>query len=167
MKSCLLYCLLLSTLWACNRPTPKKPSDIIQIDAITRDSDLLADYPVLHFVRNGISGYEFNDERYIQLLGMPVAGMTIAIDEDKLHLKRVSVALFKNKQDAVNLKEKLTALYGKPGADSTGEFYANEENDLLVWKNQQQLMGLSLPKNINTVTEIAEAPTFRISFIQP
>lgn len=167
MKSSLLYCLLLSTLWACNRPAPKKPSDIIQINALTRSSDLLADYPVLHFIRNGFSEYEFNDERYMQLWGMPVAGMTVAVDEDKLHLRRVSVELFKNKQDAIRLKEKLTAMYGKPGTDSTGEFYADEENDLLVWKNQQQLMGLSLPKNMNTVAEITEAPTFRIFFIQP
>lgn len=167
MERRLLYCLLLSTLWACNRPAPKKPSDIIQINAITRDSDLLADYPTLHFIRNGFDEYEFNDERFMQLMGMPVAGMSIAIDEDKLHLRRISVELFKNKQDVVSLREKLTALYGKPGADSTGEFNANAENDLLVWKNRQQLMGLSLPKNINTVAEITEAPTFRISFIHP
>jgi hypothetical protein len=169
MKKSLLLCLLLFHLFiACDHPaTTRKKADIIHLEKITTDTDILAQYPALQFIRRGPGRYEFMDERFLQLYGMPVNYMSFDMSDDQLHLRSIHVNMFKNKEDVNALKDKLTKAYGQPGGDSTNDFSAADNEDLQVWKNGQQLIGLFTEKNFATVPKVTKEPSVRILFVKP
>jgi hypothetical protein len=169
MKKSLLLCLLLFHLFiACDHPAaPQKKAEIIHLEKITRDTDILAQYPALPFIRRSEGRYEFMDERFLQLYDIPVSYMSVYMSDDQLHLRSIHVNMFKKKEDVQALKDKLTKAYGQPGADSSNDFSTSDNEDLLVWKNGQQLVGLFTEKNFETAAKVTKEPTVEVMFVKP
>lgn len=169
MKKSLLLCLLLFHLFtACDQPAaPQKKAEIIHLEKITRDTDILAQYPALQFIRRGEGRYEFMDERFLQFHEIPVNYMSFDMSDDQLHLRSIHVNMFKKKEDVKALKDKLTKAYGQPGADSSDDFSTSDDEELLVWKNGQQLVGLFTEKNFETVAKVTKEPSLQILFVKP
>ena len=169
MKKSLLLCLLLfHPFIACDHPaSPQKKADIIHIEKIARDTDVLAQYPALQFTRRGEDRYEFQDERYLQFYEIPVKYMSFSMADDHLNISSINVNLFKKKEDVHALKDKLTKAYGQPGADSSNDFSTSDDEELLVWKNNHQLIGLTTEKNFETVAKVTKEPTVHMMFVKP
>lgn len=169
MKKSLLLCLLLFHLFtACDHPAaPTKKADIIHVEKINRDTDILAQNPALQFIRRGDDRYEFMDERFLQLYEIPVKYISLYMSDDHLHLRSIHVNMFKKKEDVHALKDKLTKAYGQPGADSSNDFSTSDDEDLLVWKNGQQLVGLFTEKNFETAAKVTREPTVEVMFVKP
>ncbi|HEY9259461.1 hypothetical protein [Chitinophaga sp.] len=169
MKKSLVLCILLfHPFIACDHPaTPQKKADIIHVEKITPDMDVLARYPALPFIRSTQGRYEFMDERYLQLYEIPANYMSFSMAEDQVHISSIHVNMFKKKEDVKALKDKLTKAYGQPGADSANDFSSSDDEEMLVWKNGQQSIGLSTEKNFETVVALTKEPSVQILFVTP
>jgi hypothetical protein len=166
-KNLVLYLLCLLPFFACDQPVPAKKADIIQIDKITRHTDVTAEHPGLHFMDGAISGSEFKDERYMQFYDIPVSYLRIQVNDSQTNIERISIQLPKSREEVKALKEKLNKAYGQPGEDSSNDFSTADEGQLLVWKNEHQLIGLYTDKTFETTAKIAQAPTVDIVFVKP
>lgn len=169
MKKSLVLCLLLFHAFiACDHPaSPPKKADIIHVEKITHDSNILALYPALQFTHGGLDRYEFYDERYLRFQDIPVRYMSFSMSDDQLHVSNIDIKLFKHKEDVKALKDKLTKAYGQPGGDSSNDFSTFDDEELLVWKDNHQLVGLFTEKNFETVAKITKEPTVHIVFVKP
>lgn len=107
------------------------------------------------------------DERFLQLYEIPVNYMSFDMSDDHLHLRSIQINMFKKKEDVKALKDQLTKVYGQPGADSSNDFSTSDNEDLLVWKNGQQQVGLFTEKNFETVAKVTKEPAVRILFVKP
>jgi len=166
-KKLVLYLLFPLPFVACDHPDPEKKADMIHLEKVTRDTDIKAEHPGLKFVGGGISTSEFNDERFMQFYDLPVKHLRISIAPDEQHLERLSMDLPKNKEAVNTLKQQLSKTYGQPGGDSSQNFSSRDEGELLVWKNDHQLIGMYIDKDFGTAAKIEHAPTIEILFVKP
>lgn len=166
-KKLVLYLLFPLPFVACDHPDPEKKADMIHIEKVTRDTDIMAEHPGLKFTGGGVSGCEFKDERFMQFYDLPVKNLRISVAEDQQHLERLSMDLPENKEAVNALKQQLTKTYGQPGEDSSRDFSFNDEGVVLVWKNNNQLIGMYTDKDFATAAKIEHAPTINILFVKP